>query len=86
MTESDVLAGIRSVRDELARRYGDARALSEALAEQSRAAGRVVVRFPPRQPQPPRAAIARPPISHIAGHPEASAEPVAEGTTALPES
>jgi hypothetical protein len=56
MGEADVLAEIRSVRDELARRYGDAWALSRALAEQSRAGGRAVVRLPPRQPQPPRAA------------------------------
>jgi hypothetical protein len=58
MRENDPLSEIRSVRDELSRRCGgDAWALSRALAEQSRAAGRVVVRFPPRPPQPPRAAF-----------------------------
>jgi hypothetical protein len=55
MRERDVLAEIRAVRDELARRYGgDAWKLSEALAERSRQAGRAVVRFAPRPPQPPR--------------------------------
>ena len=56
MREQDVLAEIRAVRDELARRHGDdAWALSRALAERSRVAGRVVVRFAARQPLPPRA-------------------------------
>ena len=55
MRERDVLAEIRAVRDELARRHGgDARLLSEALVERSRLAGRVPVRFAPRPPQPPR--------------------------------
>lgn len=75
MTEPDVLAGIRSVRDELARRYGDAWGLSQALAERSRAAGRSVVRFPPRPPQPPRAAIPRPAASPGPRAPEVLAEP-----------
>jgi hypothetical protein len=52
MRERDVLAELRVVRDELAARYGDAESLSRALAERSRAAGRTVVRFPPRPPQP----------------------------------
>ena len=61
MREPDVLADIRAVRDELAARYGgDAGALSLALAERSRIAGRMVVRFPPRTPQPPRAVGVRP--------------------------
>jgi hypothetical protein len=56
MRETDLLADIRAVRDELARRHGgDAASLSRALAERSRAAGRTVVRFPPRPPQPARA-------------------------------
>jgi len=56
MREQDVLAEIRAVRDELARRHGDdAWALSRALVERSRLAGRVVVRFPAREPHPPRA-------------------------------
>jgi len=54
MKEPDILAEIRSVRDELARRYGDAWGLSRAMTEQSQAAGRVVVRFPPRKPQSTR--------------------------------
>lgn len=61
MPEPDVLSHIRAVRDELAARYGgDAWALSRALVERSRAAGRAVVRFPPRVPQPPRAVGVRP--------------------------
>lgn len=64
MRETDVLADIRAVRDELAARYGgDAWALSRALAERSRAAGRTVVRFPPRDPRPPRVDGAHPPAS-----------------------
>ena len=56
MRERDVLTEIRAVRDEIARRHGgDAGSLSRALAERSRLAGRVVVRFAPRPPQPPRA-------------------------------
>lgn len=51
MKESDALADIRSVRDELARRFGNARVLSQTLTEQSRAAGRIVVKLPRRQPQ-----------------------------------
>jgi hypothetical protein len=58
MRETNPLSEIRSVRDVLSRRFGgDAWALSRALAEQSRAAGRAVVRFPPRPPQPPRAVL-----------------------------
>ncbi len=53
MRERDVLAEIRAIRDELACRYGGgAGMLSQALAERSRLAGRVVVRFAPRSPQP----------------------------------
>jgi len=59
MNEPDVNAAIRLVRDELARQYADAWALSLALAERSKAAGRSVVRFPPRTPQPPRAQLLR---------------------------
>jgi hypothetical protein len=54
MKEPDLLAEIRSVRDELARRFGDAWGLSQAMVEQSRISGRVVVRLPSRKPQPPR--------------------------------
>jgi hypothetical protein len=62
MREADALAAIRAVRDELARRHGgDAWALSQALAERTRAAGRTVVRFPPRRPQPPRVEWGRSP-------------------------
>ena len=65
MKESDVLAEIRAVRDELAARHnGDAWALSLVLAERSRLAGRTVVRFPPRKPQPPRANGVRPAEGH----------------------
>jgi hypothetical protein len=56
MREVDVLAEIRAFRDGLAARHGSsAEALSRALAERSQAAGRKVVRFPPRPPRPPRA-------------------------------
>ena len=55
MPQTDVHAEIRAIRDELFRRHGgDLWALSRALVERSRAAGRVVVSFPPRPPQPPR--------------------------------
>lgn len=55
MQEHDVLAEIRAVRDDLARRHGgDAEALSRMLAERTQAAGRVAVRFPPRPPRPTR--------------------------------
>ena len=61
MRERDPLADIRAVRDELARRYGgDAWALARALTERSKAAGRRTVRFPPRPPAPPRAAVTPP--------------------------
>jgi len=61
MQEPDPLADIRAVRDELARRFaGDAWALARAMAERSKAAGRRPVRFPPRPPAPPRAAVTPP--------------------------
>ena len=64
MREPDVLADIRAVRDELAARHGgDAWALSRALAERSQAAGRILVRFPPRVPSPPRAVGVQPPVA-----------------------
>ena len=75
MTEPDVLAGIRAVRDELARRHGDAWGLSRALAERSQAAGRAVVRLPPRPPQPPRAVVAHPATSSGPGTRPTDAEP-----------
>ena len=75
MTEPDVLGGIRAVRDELARRHGDAFALSRALAERSRAAGRAVVRFPARPPQPPRTVFARPLVAPVPGGLPTDAEP-----------
>jgi hypothetical protein len=53
MQETNVLAEIRAVRDELAKLHGgDAWVLSNALVEKSKLAGRVLVRFPPRMPQP----------------------------------
>ena len=66
MREPDVLADIRAVRDELAARHGgDAWALSLALTERSRIAGRMVVRFPPRKPQPPRTVGVQPSVGGV---------------------
>ena len=61
MQERDLLAEIRTVRDELAKRYGgDARALARAMRERSKAAGRSPVRYAPRPPSPPRAVVPPP--------------------------
>jgi hypothetical protein len=58
----DFAEQLRTVRDELARRNGDAQALAQAMAEKSKAAGRHPVRFAPRPPSPPRA-ITPPPAA-----------------------
>jgi len=61
MPETDVLAELRALRDETARRLGgDAWALARELADRSRAAGRVPVRLPRREPEAERASGKQP--------------------------
>jgi hypothetical protein len=56
MPEVNILAELRKVRDEIAKRHGgDPHSLVRELAERSRAAGRVPIRLPKREPQVPRA-------------------------------
>jgi hypothetical protein len=74
MKETDVSAEIRAIRDELAARCGnDAWELARAMTERARAAGRTVVRLPPRPPAPPRATVGRTP----------AVEPAPSGTEAV---
>ena len=60
MNEPDILAALRAVRDETARRHGGAAtSLVRELTELSRLAGRSPVRLPQREPQPPRVPTAQ---------------------------